>query len=400
MELTLSAIDEFLSQHRHFCLLDWLLDHNAIAFADYEAWRRGEWPVLEERITLPREQLMSLVERAETLCHKLNLLREAQTHYAWQGEPAPLTLSRDRRLQAELGAYWQRSQDLPQMDLFMDNAALIAENRVLQAIAQRQYDRAAEYLHQLSHLNPSHARLGGFQDLLTYGQHMQTQPDIAEQDLIPELQGLHDEVCPLAREVLGLMARDYLAQAWRRLARNLQGRTFEAAQPDCHISFALLQIPDWQGLEASLVDEPQLYRAPELMARLAQAYYHNRQSGLALLTWALLVDAYPDRGEALLSAADVDCKALWDDFLAYDEHWSSACFLGYAVIRKPGLLQQWQRLPAAAVPLPQTAVNRTTCDLVAARLAEQPDNHLRQTLQTQSPAMLRCFLNKRDWYRR
>src|SRR5690606_24834938 len=133
-----------------------------------------------------------------------------------------------------LAMRWSAPKDVPQMDLFMDNSAAIAENQMLDALANRQFATAADALQRLTKINPHHSKLGGYQDLINYGLHCVASPNIAAEDLAAEFQGLDQEVTALAGELLGSRRRDFLAFAWRRMADSLRQKSFSAAEPELH----------------------------------------------------------------------------------------------------------------------------------------------------------------------
>ena len=119
-----------------------------------------------------------------------------------------------------------KPQDVPQLDLFMDNTVVVTENQLRDALSSRQFDPARQQLTKLSKLNPEHPQLGCYQDLINYGRHCQSNSDIDQQQIAAEMAGLQQEVLPLARDVLGQSARDYIAFAWRRLADNMNNIIF------------------------------------------------------------------------------------------------------------------------------------------------------------------------------
>jgi hypothetical protein len=228
--LTIAIIDQQLSQQGKFCLIDWLLSENLLYYAAYEDWRYARLETLEPEIQVEPEALAELMGAAENHCRALELNREAQDFYRWDKRGGLLLASDRHEHHDALTCQWLRSQDLPQRDLFMDNSAVVAENRLREALAGRQFDQAQQQLQQLVSLNSQHPRLGAYQDLINYGQHMLANQQIHDSEaLAAELQGLQQEVLPLAQEVLGQGARDYLALAWYRLADNLGDRAFDPA---------------------------------------------------------------------------------------------------------------------------------------------------------------------------
>lgn len=402
--INIATVDQTIAQQGQFCLLDWLLAQNLLAYSDYEAWRHGQLPYLDQVLAAPREDIQKLLEQTQQSCNKLKLAHDAQEYFRWDGDHRkPLLISADSEWHKALGQRWLPPQDVPQMDLFMDNSATIAENQVLALLAERRFEQAQQALQQLAQLNPAHAKLGGYQDLVNYGLHIASGEGITQEALLPELLGLDQEVTPLAKELLRAQQRDYLAFAWRRIAEGLMATPVDLStlirQPKFHVSFALQQIPDWQGIVTALTQDPLLLQSPELLARLAEAYAHCCQIGHYYWLWGIALERFSDQVETLMA----ECGGLivqdWDDFLAFDEHWPAECFLGFLLIQQPGLVHVYEHLPQVERSLIQLPVNRAVFELVKIRLAEGNEKQARENLKKLSPELFGCYLNKRNWAR-
>lgn len=398
--IDITHLDNTLSRYGHFCLVDWLLEQNLVPYSAYESWRRGQHKYLDKACTVATEQLRELIRATEEQAQRLQLSGEPQEFYQWGGAgQKPLVISADSQVHRALTRRWQRPEDVPQMDLFMDNTSAIAENQLCADLSELRFAQAQQTLSHLTSVDASHPLLGAYQDLVNYGAHMAAQAQIDPQALAPELQGLRQEVEPLAREVLGGKARDFLASAWRRLADNLENQSFDPTQPELHKSFALEQIHDWSGQLMLLQAEPALFQHPALMARLAEAYVHLQKQGLSLLLWGLLCERFTEQGERLIKAQAGVCAELWQSFLDFDEDWEGELFLGFLCIQQPVLVRLFEQLPKQPGGESVNAVNQTAIALVRARLDEQDERQQRAELKACCPAMLQCYMNKRDWYR-
>lgn len=395
----IATVDSQVSQQGQFCLLDWMLAENLIPYATYEDWRYGRIATLDDAFAAAEEDVQRLLQQASQTCRELNLQQESQTFYAWDGQQrAPLRISTEQERHDAMAARWSARKDVPQMDLFMDNSAAIAENQVLDALANRQFQLASGALERLTLLNPSHSKLGGYQDLINYGLHCAASPTIAAEDLAAEFHGLDQEVALLAGELLGSRRRDFLAFAWRRVAENLRQKSFSPAEPDVHCSYAYAQIPDWQALVSCLEHDPQLFDSPILLARLAQGFWQCRQVKAFYLLWGFLFERYADDGERLIAQQGQFLVENWDQFLAFDEEWPAEEFLGFLFIQQPGLVQLLDHLPALQGMPVMNPVNRAVLELVRVRLTGGDERFARAALQNASPVMLRFYLNKRDWF--
>lgn len=394
----IATVDSQVSQQGQFCLLDWMLSENFIPYAAYEDWRYGRCETLDASFTLQEDSLHRLLLQAVQTCHELKLQQESQTFFPWSGQQRQaLRISGDVQRHEMLAARWTARKDVPQMDLFMDNSA-IAENQVLDCLANRQFNTAAEALQRLTKMNPRHSRLGGYQDLINYGVHCTASPQIAVDDLAAEFQGLDQEVAPLAGELLGNRRRDFLAFAWRRMAESLRQKSFSAAEPELHCSYAYWQIPDWQALVSCLEQEPQLFESPVLMARLAQGFLQCQQVNAFYLLWGFLFERFAEDGERLIGQQGQLLVEKWDQFLAFDEDWPAEVFLGFLLIQQPGLVEVLDHLPLLQGVAIENPVNCAALELVRKRLQEGDERNEREALKSASPVMLSFYLNKRDWF--
>lgn len=395
----IATVDSQVSQQGQFCLLDWMLSENFIPYAAYEDWRYGRTTTLDGVFTLQEDDLQRLLERALQTCRELKLQAEPQVFFPWDGaQRQPLRISENPERHESLATRWSARKDVPQMDLFMDNSAAIAENQVLDGLANRQFQTAGEALQRLTKINPRHGKLGGYQDLINYGLHCTANPTIAPADIAAEFQGLDQEVAPLAAELLRSRRRDFLAFAWRRMADNLRQKPFSAAEPELHCSYAYWQIPDWQALVTCLEQEPQLFESPLLMARLAQGFLQCQQVNAFYLLWGFLFERFADDAERLIGQQGELLVEKWDQFLAFDDDWPAEHFLGFLLIQQPGLVQVLDNLPLLQRVQSDDPVNRAALELVRTRLAENDEREAREALKKASPVMLSFYLNKRDWF--
>ncbi len=390
--IDIAAIDGHLSQQGRFCLLDWLMAENILLYSDYEAWRYGQHENLDEVFRIDQEQLLGLLANADKCCRDLGLAADPQPYYRWSGDQRMLlTASEDNQQNQQLTQLWLRPQDQPQLDLFMDNSAQMAESALLEALAGRQFEASQALLQSFSELNPECTRLGGYQDLINYGLHMLSDAHIEEAALRAELQGLKQEVRPLAQDILGQRARDYLSFAWRRLADSMQGLPFDPDHPDCHASSALLEIPDYSAVIECLVSTSNLYEQPILIESLALSYGALHQDEDALLVWCLLTEHDSDFAEASLEQHRWrPIYSIWQDFWEVSDDWSVQLFPAYVLARRPDLIRHLPNYPVLQQP-----ASRAMVELLQQRLKRSDEVPARQRLQSVSPELLAVFLGRR-----
>ncbi len=387
--IDISAIDEQLSQQGRFCLIDWLLADNFLHYADYEAWRYGNLKSLDMAIRLDPEKLQLVIDDTAKHCFGLGLTSQSQDFFSWNGDCRELLIvSEDDQQTLALAQHWISPGDRMQPDLFQDNSAQIAENALLEAFSSRHFGVAQSRLQKLFELNPDCTRLGVYQDLVNYVQHMLSNPKITEPALDAELEGLEQEVLPLVQEVLGPAAKDFLAYAWRRLSKAMLGMPYDPPRPNRHASSVLLRIPDFQAVIACLDAEPELYRQTVLLERKAQSHSALHQHETGLMLWCLLMELDADYTEQALDRHPSHrIYTLWQDFWDTENNWSSTNFPAYVLLRHPGLLDYLQNLPPLRLPSSQAMVL-----LLRQRLAGDDEIPARKELQSISPELLSAYL--------
>lgn len=394
--LSIATIDQHLSRQGSFCMIDWLLSQNLLQYPQFEAWRYGNRKHLDDALELDRSALRGLLSDAEEHCTALGLSSETQDFHHWQSEhPVRLSASDDATIHRRLTQQWLRPVDRPQLDLFMDNAAVVTENHLREALSNRRFDDAERHLEELSALNSSHAQLGRFQDLVNYGRHMSINPHIDEPGLTAELDGLQQEVEPLAREVLGPCARDYLAFAWRRLAANLP-ESNAPQTPRLHRSYALAQIPDWAAVRDCLQPPSAICRQPELLERLALACGALRQTEEALLLWCVLFERHTEYAENAIDDQPIPLlDTLWQDFWELGEtrniEITSAWFSAYLIACRPGLRHHLKKAPPLQQPATQAMLT-----VIEASLTQTDEIAARKQLKVVNPALLALYIGVQE----
>jgi hypothetical protein len=221
--IDIGAVDRFLVEHGSFTVLDWLIAEGTLAFTDYAAWRNGHRETLDDALPLASADVDRLLAEVDRHGQALRLAAEPREVFAWSGA-AQLSLkaSKKSEVHRRLVQLWRRASQAPQFDLFMDNAAAVAERRLCEKLGFLRFDVATQELNSLSRLDPANKSLGHYQDLINYGRHILTPAPVDAPGLRAELDGLEQEVQPLARALLAANARDYLTPAWQRLAEGFK----------------------------------------------------------------------------------------------------------------------------------------------------------------------------------
>jgi hypothetical protein len=388
--ITIASVDEFLAQHGQFNLLDWLLENGYLTYGDYEHWRYGKQLVLCESLSISEDELVEIAKIAVTNCKKLRLCMENQYYFSWDGDRQKyLKFSYNSELQEIFCKQWMRAQDLPQLDLFMDNSAIITENKLCDALANRQISSAEKLIKELAILNPNNSKLGDYQSLLLYSQHLQNSAPIAPDNIASELAGLEDEVMPLAHKLLQRGARDYLAVAWRRLAGNLDSSSYDSSQPKLHTSYLLAQIPDWQAVTQQLLYQELTFKHCEFILRLAEGFQFLNDHPKSQFCWVLAFERFPkEASHAIEKLMPVSVLRLWESFCDLNDTWPDVFFSGFILASDPALINQAGYFPGFSL-----SSTELIADLMIKKLAREDEISARQNIQNFSPALLRMVMS-------
>lgn len=393
--IDIGAVDRFLVEHGSFTVLDWLLAEGTLAYADYAAWRDGKRETLDEVLPLAAADVDQLLSQVDRHGQALHLAAEARDVYTWStSNPEPLKASKRAEAHRRLVQQWRRANPAPQFDLFMDNAASVAENRLCGTLGGRRFDEAARDLNALSRLDPANKSLGHYQDLINYGHHLNTPAPVDAEGLRAELDGLEQEVQPLARTLLGANARDYLALAWQRLAVALDKLPApELADDRLHPSYALAQIPDWEAVCRYLNNEPRLLSRPRWLQRLARACRATGKTEPGLLWWLVCIERHPQDSASMLEHCEDPVLArLFADFLSLQTRLKielpESGFPGYVLLRRPGLVHSLGGV--APLERPETVL---MVRLIEARRTGADEIALRKSLGEIDLSLLAMYLS-------
>lgn len=393
--IDIGAIDRFLVEHGSFTVLDWLLAEGTLAYADYTAWRDGRRATLEEALPLAPPEIDRLLVEVDRLGRALHLAAEPREVFTWSmSNPEPLKASKRAEAHRRLVQQWRRASPVPQFDLFMDNAAAVAERRQCEALGGLRFDVAAQELDALSRLDPANKSLGHYQDMINYGRHLQTLAPVDALGLRAELDGLEQEVQPLARTLLAAGARDYLTLAWLRLAKALKDLPPQEGLDDrLHPSYALAQIPDWVAVRQSLEAEPHLLALPRWLQRLARACRATTKPESGLLWWLVCIDRHPhDSVSTLEQCDDPGLTRLFSEFVSLQERLQielpESGFPGYVLLRRPGLIHSLGTV--APLERPETVL---ILRLIEARRDGKDEISLRKSLGEIDLALLAMYLS-------
>jgi len=381
------AIEKQIMELGCYSPIEWLLQSGYLQYVDYERWRMGELPYLEDSILCPKDKLISQLNKGEHFATQFNLVIQTQPLTSWQSASAmTLKISRDPKLSRLLARLRLRQNDVPQMDLFMDNPSVVTENKLINALNNRELAKAQSLLAQLVQQVPNHPQLSDYNGLIAYAQ--QIQKPLAADSIRDELEHLKTTILPVAQKLLRQTTRDYVAPAWRRLAKALTDSACQDSSSDLHASYAWQQMQNWSEVKNSIINTPNYQQQPVLLARLAEAFWYLQQWGQCLLCWCHLFGL-----DAKFSAEEIEYQAdarlllMWHNFK--DQELSDEDFPAWLLLHEPGLIHHIdnQFFENADQPLLEVVVH-----LLRARLQGDDEMEWRRQLQKLNPALLRVFL--------
>ncbi|MEN8215198.1 MAG: hypothetical protein ABFS56_02245 [Pseudomonadota bacterium] len=373
------AIEKQIMELGCYSPIEWLLQSGYLQYVDYERWRMGELSYLEDSILCAKDKLFSQLNKGEHFATQFNLVIQTQPLTSWQSASAmSLKISREPKLSCLLARIWLRQNDVPQMDLFMDNPSVVTENKLINALNNRDLAKAQSLLALLVQQAPNHAELGNYDALIAYAQHVQE--PLAADSIRDELELLETRILPVAQRLLRQTTRDYVAPAWRRLAKALSDSAC-----DLHASYAWQQMQNWGEVKDSIINTANYQQQPVLLARLAEAFWYLQQWDQCLLCWCDLfgLDA-KFSAEEIEHQADARLLFMWDNFKA--QNLSDEDFPAWLLLHEPGLIHHIEN---ASLPLLEVVVH-----LLRARLQGDDEMEWRRQLQKLNPVLLRVFLDR------
>jgi hypothetical protein len=223
--------DRLLLEQGRLDPFELLLAAELLGYEDYEAWCTGRRQDVQGALRGAPDEVAELLERAGAYATDQRLAVTPLEHRAWGPLEAALRVGDRATLVRACAKAFAPSPDRIQPDLFQGSIALVLEEEIRRALAERRSDRAREQVVLLMRQDPRGRRLRGFLRLI------QLIDDSERQSSDERLAGLL-ALEPLARELLGPGDRDFLTPLWTALGESPRGRTFDPAAPQLHASFA------------------------------------------------------------------------------------------------------------------------------------------------------------------
>lgn len=381
---TTAKVDSLLFRQGEYQPLELLLAEGRLLYEDYEQWRAGGIDYLEDCLFGDGDNIRRLLADAAAYARSLKLVAHVMDYRGWGGGNV-LTFSTDKPFDALFRTGYRKDQSLPQLDLFMDNIGNNLANDVLNALSNRDPAQARADIEQLMRNDPLHPKI---EPLLLLIEAAESNPPLHK----GELERLDREIAPLARDLLGRSANDYLIPLWRRIAESLEQNPIGTDDPQHHASnyWALAGNAD-MALDA-VETLPDWRNRPELLIRHAAAQAKLRQQTEALLDLFRLCWAFPDHIDAAIRQMDGLYQHPWSRFRDDDCDLDARDFPAWLLIHYPRQAEPLS--PEALIPLDPAPGFLTLLQLV--RTERQ---HLcppcRSKLKAEHPALLNCYIQRR-----
>ncbi len=331
------AVDQLLLEQGEYSPLELLLAEGRLDYSDYEAWRAGEIPRLEQVLFGDPEKLDGLLAEAQEYAAALTLQPETLRYHAWgDAGGSPLSFSDNNIREQRFHTVFRKAKDQPQFDLFMDATATNLANGIVLALIDRNNGEAHRLSGQLYEVDPGHPRLGALERMIEAGDRLAD--PVA--DNAQELHYLKDELLPLAERELGRESRNLLVPHWRRLTDALQDQTFDPTRPELHASYTASQAFDWESVRRTTQGDPGWPQQALLLRRHAHACGRLHNLLESLQSWIRLCWSSPHEAVAITTEADTDLQQMWRLFLALDPELTAEDFPAWLLLIRPGLAQQ------------------------------------------------------------
>ncbi len=383
-----AQVDRLLLEQGRLDPLEFLLATDLLAYEDYEAWRMGLRADIQGALHGSPACIAEWMDRAAEYARGQRLSATPVRHRGWSGHDAPLHIGAHAGLRRTCSVLYAPPADRPQLDLFHDSSGVLLEEAIRQALAERRDDQAREQLARLMREQPRHPHLRGFLQLIQAID--APDPSVSPPRRESRLEEL-ERIEPLAHQLLGRRARDFLAPLWTALAQALSGRSFDCRSPGLHASHAWARAGRWEAAREAVEAEPNWRETPALVLTHARACWHRHDPSAARLDWIQLCWDHPLEAERALGAKgfpDRRLADLWQVFGDLDPALETEDFPAWLLLSDAGA----PPVPAELVP----ADDRGTAYRLLRHLVDHvEDIASRRALDEAHPALLRLFLSSR-----
>lgn len=385
-------VDRLLLEQGRLDPLELLLAADLLGYEDYVAWRTGRRSELQGALRAAPEVVAGFLQDAGVYACAQKLVAVALAHTSWGDREHPLSIGPHAGLTRACSLVYAPPSDRCQLDLFQDSTAVLLEEEVRAALVEHRTDRARDRVARLMHREPRHPRLGGFLRLIqTLDDADASGCDGRVEERWRELQ----EVGPLAGELLGHRARDFLGTLWADLAERLAERPFDPGSGEFHAAVAWTRAGRWERAREAIESEPDWRDHPVLVLIHAEACWRGRDPFGARRDWLWLCRENPSAAERALRDPAFPDRRLADLWAAYgdldlDEELETEDFPAWLLLQDAGAF--------AVIPPSETSTDDrdTAYRLLHGLVTGEDTIDRRRVLGEIHPDLLRQFLAVRN----
>lgn len=384
-------VDQLLQEQGEYLPLEFLLQTGRLNYTDYEAWRNGEFDLLDDALFGDHQHIQQQLTHAANYLQRLGWQTQTVAYQAWCNETSQrLCFSQNSALDRSFHQRYHKPQDQPQLDMFTDTPATHWANCITQALIDRNPAQARCHLECLSDIAPDYVRLGELERLVEAAENLTTAVD----DIATEMQRLQKTLMPLAQDLLGKESRNLLIPLWRRLSLALQDQPYQSTQPEMHISYTAIQAMDWDITRQAVAQLPHWQADPVLLKRHARACEQLHRRGDALMSWFNLCWQFPQQCVAIESSIDTELQQQWINFQELELELPTQTFPAWLLLNKPGFVQIVV-VPSGDHVVTAYPKSYHTMYQLQSSIGQQANNNmaLRAQLKQEDAALFQHYLN-------
>ena len=380
-----NQFDVILFEEGCFSPLNWLLREGHLDYGDYEKWRKGKSAFLEDYFKKPIAEIITDLQRTQDYAAALKL--ESLSHTYTSTTSQPLYFSRSPANELIFTTVYEPAKDRVQTDLFFDSAPTCTAHDLIRAIIDKRSHDIAVLLAKLKPSSPEKHQQ--FVRLLAFENKMQS-----KETGVQKIALLNQVVTPLAFNILGRFAHDFLTPLWHKFSVEIADRHFEAEAPEYHLSFTAFKGFQWQQVLSSIDRERDWVKQPLLIFRYAEACFKLNKEREGIANWFSLFIRYPETAVRLI---DNTCNRLmfsdWQYFSELDPELEPSLFPAWMVMNKPALAKNTVRSDRKSNESLQL-IEALVC--TAHSEIDETVIHLRARLQHNSPALFVHYMRTKD----
>ena len=325
-----NQVDLILFEEGRFSTLSWLLRESHVDYRDYQKWLNDEIDYLENHFKTPRDTIYSALEKVQDYARKLKLESHIQTFTSLTGQKLHISHCPEHEL--IYTTIFEPQRNRLQMDLFFDSSPACTMADLAKAIINNNQDEISLLLKQLQAIDPQQYRR--FRQLLCYKNELAS----TIEDHSSKIALLENQLSPLAYQLFGTMAQDYLTSLWRILSFELAELNFNADSPKSHLSYTAFKGFQWQQVLDAIERETDWQKQPVLLFRYAEACFKLHHELQSLENWFRLFIFFSDSAARFIGNT---CHRLlsndWLDFQTLEPELQGIFFPTWVLLKKPPL---------------------------------------------------------------